>query len=182
MADAGGDGAVNIAAGTRAWQFASGHVASAPGTNGAESAVYVVNETGSLYALNASSGAVLYGPVSLGATGIYGTPTWHGNGPRLYLSSKGGKVYALDPVNGDTAAGWTDPITIGQPSNPVVFNQGLYVGSSDGNLYEYAITSGAQTGVRAVGSTVGDPVVDAYLWRIYAGAADGRIYAFTTPF
>ena len=182
IADAGRVVAVNVADGSWEWEFASGQVGSAPGTNGSESAVYVVNETGSLYALNASNGAVLYGPVSLGSSGIYGTPTWHGNGPRLYLSSKGGKVYALDPATGDTAAGWSGPITIGQPSNPVVFNQGLYVGSSDGNLYEYAITSGAQTGVRAIGSTVGDPVVDAYLWRIYAGAADGRIYAFTTPF
>ena len=182
IADAGRVVAVNVADGSWEWEFASGQVGSAPGTNGSESAVYVVNETGSLYALNASSGAVLYGPVSLGSTGIYGTPTWHGNGPRLYLSSKGGKVYALDPANGDTAAGWSGPITIGQPSNPVVFNQGLYVGSSDGNLYEYAITTGLQTGVRAIGSTVGDPVVDAYLGRIYAGAADGRIYAFTTPF
>lgn len=182
IADAGRVVAVNIANGTRAWQFAVGQVASAPGTNGAESTVYAVNETGSLYVLNASSGAVLYGPISLGSTGIYGTPTWHGNGPRLYLSSKGGKVYALDPATGDTAAGWSGPITIAQPSNPVVFNQGLYVGSSDGNLYEYAITTGLQTGVRAIGSTVGDPVVDAYLGRIYAGAADGRIYAFTTPF
>lgn len=176
--------AVKIADGTMAWQqTAVGDVRSAVSPDGAESTVFVVNQSGQLYALDSSSGVAKSGfPVSVGATGIYGAPMWHGNGPRLYVSSLGDTFYALNPANGGTATGWSSSVSVTGPSNPVVFNQRVYVGSADGNLYEYNINTGAQTGYRAIGSTVGDPVVDAWLSRIYVGAGDGRIYSFSLPF
>ena len=176
--------AVNIANGTLAWQnTAVGDVRSSVSPDGAESTVFAVNQSGQLYALDSSNGTAKSGfPVSVGATGIYGAPMWHGNGPRLYVSSLGDTFYALNPANGGTATGWSSSVSVTGPSNPVVFNQRVYVGSADGNLYEYNINTGAQTGYRAIGSTVGDPVVDAWLSRIYVGAGDGRIYSFSLPF
>ncbi len=182
--DAGRVVAVKIADGTMAWQqTAVGDVRSAVSPDGAEATVFAVNQSGQLYALDSSNGTAKSGfPVSVGATGIYGAPMWHGNGPRLYVSSLGDTFYALNPANGGTATGWSSSVSVTGPSNPVVFNQRVYVGSADGNLYEYNINTGAQTGYRAIGSTVGDPVVDAWLSRIYVGAGDGRIYSFSLPF
>lgn len=176
--------AVNIADGSLEWQnTAVGDVRSAVSPDGAEATVFAVNQSGQLYALDSSNGTAKSGfPVSVGATGIYGAPMWHGNGPRLYVSSLGDTFYALNPANGGTATGWSSSVSVTGPSNPVVFNQRVYVGSADGNLYEYNINTGAQTGYRAIGSTVGDPVVDAWLSRIYVGAGDGRIYSFSLPF
>ena len=176
--------AVNIANGSLAWEnTAVGDVRSAVSPDGSESTVFAVNQSGQLYALDSSNGDVKNGfPVSVGTSGIYGAPTWHGNGPRLYVSSLGDTFYALNPATGGTATGWSSSISVAKPSNPVVFNQRVYVGSADGNLYEYNINDGAQTGSRSIGSTVGDPVVDAVNSLIYVGAADGRIYSFSLPF
>ncbi|MBK8481350.1 MAG: PQQ-binding-like beta-propeller repeat protein [Proteobacteria bacterium] len=73
-------------------------------------------------------------------------------------------------------AGASAPLVLPEPTNRV------YVGSSDGRLYQFNLADGAAQGSRVVGdgsAAVGSPV---HAQRLYVSTTDGRIFRFDVPF
>jgi len=94
--------------------------------------VYVGAGDGSLYALNASNGKLLWKYTTGGP--IVASPIVSLNGI-VYVGSADGKVYALDAKNGELV--WSDNTGASIEVTPVLDNGMLFVCSSDGTIRAY---------------------------------------------
>ncbi|MBP7866929.1 MAG: S8 family serine peptidase [Acidobacteria bacterium] len=152
--------------------------------------LYVGTNDGKVHALNAATGAVLWTYNTGDGTPVknfvclgYTTPT-----QRIYFSTSD-RIYALDENQTSNtvalASGW--PVTdIASPSTPLYLIGGtyLYVGSSNGSLYEINTTTPATRKSVALGSpasAVGSPSFDVTNNLIYVGTAAGIVYAVSIP-
>ena len=106
---------------------------SSPAIDTTNGVVYVGSLNGYLYALKASTGAILW----QGKTGgnIYSSPAL-ANGV-VYVASNDNKIYAFDAKSG--AKLWS--YATGGPtfSSPIMVNGMLYCASTDGNLYAFGL-------------------------------------------
>ena len=141
--------------------------------------LHAVNVAGNLYEIkmDGSSNRVL--PVNIGKTGIYDAPLWVPAGNCLILSSQGDMVYRVN-LSGTAAVAWATPVP--GPSCPIENFGSIYVGSTDGKLYELSLADGHVRATRTIGYTVGDPVVDRFNNRLFVHAGDGYLYSFSIPF
>ncbi len=185
---AGGTGqpslrAIDTRSGTPLWTKNLGNISGSPATSDSGATTYVGTNGGMLYALQTATGAQKW-EINLGSA-VYGTP-WYDSGylyvattNRVYCIGDGGTSAVLNTAWGN-GSGF---ITIASPSQPVVSGSlsKLYVGSSDGNVYEVSMSNGARRPYN-IGYTVGDPSIDIGKFYMYVGAGDGRIYALTVPF
>lgn len=174
--------AVNMYDGTLKWVSSALEIKSSLGqTQDSGKEIVGVTQTGSLYAFNASNGNVASGfPVTVGSSGIYGAPFYVANKDSVIVSSNAGNAIYLVPMSGSSPT-WTQS-SISGPSAPIEYRGLVYVGSTDGKLYQLDIEDGSIVASKNIDtstpSVVGDPVVDAVHSIIYVGASNGRVYAF----
>lgn len=134
------------------WSFSTG--GSIPGSPAvAGGIVYTASEDGTVYALNATTGALVWRYTTGGA--IVSSPAVS-NGLVL-VGSEDGTVYALNAATG--ARTWR--FTTGGPvlSSPAVGNGVVYIGSNDGNVYAFAASTGRVLWNTSVGQVTTAPAL-----------------------
>lgn len=136
---------------------------------------------GDLYAVDPSSGlsSVVAG---VGGSGVNGYVF-----PRFFqdivFASSTGFLHAINTGSGVI---WSEPASA--PSTPlhVPGTDQVYVGTINGLLRMYSASSGGAPIDECVGdcstTQVGSPAYDVLRRMMYAGTADGEVYAFRTPF
>ncbi|HEX5449539.1 MAG TPA: PQQ-binding-like beta-propeller repeat protein [Gaiellaceae bacterium] len=104
--------------------------------NGMQPLVYVATENGSVYALNASTGSVVwkrtfptYETPDCGTYGISSTGVIDRSRGVLYVAAANGKAYALDLATGTTAPGWPVQLPI-DPTTGYVWGALTLVGTT----------------------------------------------------
>jgi outer membrane protein assembly factor BamB len=136
----------------------------------------VSSGAGSLYALSAKTGQVLWGPVAL--TGMFTFPLTFGSG-HVYISPWEGPVTAFSAATG--AQVWSTSVSPGSESDPVV-GGGLVWVEGDGDAYGLNENTGlieTNTGViDGSGETASDPAVKGQ--GLYLSTGCQKQYRFTT--
>jgi glucose dehydrogenase len=136
----------------------------------ANGVVYVGSDDGDLYALNASTGAILWsyttgGPVTSSPAVVNGV---------VYVGSSDRNVYALNASTGAKLWSYTTAAIV--RSSPAVANGVVYVGSDDFNVYALNASTGAKLWSYTTGNTVGSsPAVANGV--VYTGSNDNNVYA-----
>ncbi|HEY7071927.1 MAG TPA: PQQ-binding-like beta-propeller repeat protein [Acidimicrobiales bacterium] len=145
-----------------------------------ETAVYTGTDAGTVYALDAATGAVQWS-VPVGSA-VTGSPALAGGS--LYVPTRTGGLVVLDAATGATL--WTAPTTTPVTVQPAVAGGLVYVGQESGKLWAFdAAGCGAATcrdplwKVRTGAAITGAPAVSQ--GRLYAGTADDRLLAFGLP-
>jgi outer membrane protein assembly factor BamB len=139
----------------------------------ANGVVYVGSDHGTVYALNASTGATLWSYTTGGSS--FGSPAV-ANGV-VYVGSWGdfdSNVYALNASTGAKLWSYT---TGGQlVSSPAVANGVVYIGSGDRNVYALNASTGAKLWSYTTGAGVeSSPAVANGV--VYVGSDDDNLYA-----
>ena len=145
--------------------------------------LYVGTNSSRVHALDPDTGSDLWaapGYTDLGDGPIKGFVAWHASRSELVASTTT-KVTGLDPATG--AINWQ--VSLASPSIPLVpfGNPFVYVGSSDGDLYEIDPTGPSLKSVALGGGTaaIGSPAWDRVNSQVVVGADDGRMYAVLVP-
>jgi hypothetical protein len=144
-----------------------------------------------IYAINPTTGATLATFVSTDGP-VVSYPIVLGDAPPytvVYSGATGVHLLTIDTSRTAPAflSVWTTAIT--DPSAPISVTglSFIFVGSSDGQIHELALGTGADVKDEVVNTgptmgTVGDPSIDEALSRIYVTTTDQRAYAFIIPF
>jgi outer membrane protein assembly factor BamB len=133
------------------------------------STLYVGSHDNDLYALNASTGALVWKTATGGV--IDSTPAISGG--LVYVGSGDGKLYAFNTADGSVA--WTATTGGAIVSSPIVNGGNVYVGSEDGNVYAFDADTGTTVWtVTTLGPVEGSPAV----WggNLYIGSQDNILY------
>jgi len=172
----------------KVWSAALGDIDSAPMVlNGR---LYVGNNSGTIYAIDAASGATIWsyatsdGPVKGYVMPKYTTGTPTTGAPRKLYFSTTTTVWAINDIGSSATSGWS-VTSIAGPSLPLApyRDTHLYVGSTDGRLYQLD-TSGTVTTSVMLGdgsATVGSPALDVTDSVAYVGSESGAVYAIQLP-
>jgi len=166
---------------------------SSPTLTDAGDVLFVGTNLGVLYAINPVTGAQLarFPTAGNGADGaIRGFPAVvNFTSPYQVVFSTTGHVQMVtfNTLTNTFSAATVWQTAITAPSSPLGFAglSTIYVGSSDGRIYELAVSNGAtkqrvcNTGQPGI---VGDVTLDTGLMRVYASTTDQRMYGFTFPF
>ena len=159
--------------------------------------LFVGNDAGTLYAVNTSinsTGAAAAASLATADTQVIGAPIVYGKtSPYTVLISTATKVRAVKYTKGSatfttTGTGtWTTTMTGScTPSAPIGYDglAKVYVGCSDGSVYQLDVTSGTIDGSRSIrtGSTLGDSTMDVVLSVLVFGSSNSRVYAIPFPF
>ena len=151
------------------WEFDTGaEIHSSPTIVG--SFVYVGNDDGSVYALNASNayerwefetnGSVRSSPLVVDGL--------------VFVGSNDNSLYVLDAESGEEV--WTFETGGAVVSSPVVVDKTVYVGSRDGSIYAINAETGRQSWAYETGGQIdGSPVV--VNGTVFIGSHDGTLYA-----
>ncbi len=166
-----------VSNGSLLWRFNTGDkIRSSPAvTNGV---VYQGANDGYVYALNASTGSVIW-QYAAASSGVESSPAIIGGIVYVgYLwDGHNGYVIALNATTGTLI--WRFATNSGIESSPAIVNGIVYIGSFYGFIYALNATNGALIwSYLTGGSTYSSPaIVDRVL---YQGASDGNIYALDT--
>jgi outer membrane protein assembly factor BamB len=131
---------------------------------------YVGSFSGTIYALEASTGARIWSFTTGGA--VWSSPA-AANG-MVYVGSNDFTVYALNAASGDKI--WNFTTGGGVFSSPTVVDNIVYVGSTDNNVYALDTNSGAKIWNFTTNGQIRDSLA-AVNGVVYAGSQDGNIYA-----
>jgi len=150
--------------------------------------VYVGTNSGQVWAWDATSGALLwtYTPSTAdGAVKGFVMPEFTTSLPRKLYFSTTNWVWALTD-NGSSASLTWQQKTVPGPSIPLapVHGTRLYVGSSDGNLYQLDVSTGAKQISVQLGdgtATIGSPALDVVNNMAYVGSESGAVYGVALP-
>ncbi len=163
-----------------------GDIDSSPSLTPAGDFLFVGNNAGTLYAINPTTVTTIDSFTPTPADGaIKGFPiVLSFASPFTIIFSTDTKVHAVSFDGTTFTSLWSTAISA--PSTPLSFT-GLgkvYVGSSDGKIHQLRVSDGVDEAQRIVDptATVSDPSLDVTLSRLYVGATNGRIFAFTFPF
>lgn len=166
-----------------AWPVAIGDTDSAPTLF--NNRLYIGTNAGMVYCLNPLTGATIWS-LNVGDGPIKGfvDPDWMAAGLpyRLFVATST-QVAALTDNGATASVAWTQPIA--SPATPLYTGSALYVGSSDGKLYELRNVNATPTVKSVVLGTgtyaVGSPSYDFGAGVAYVGTDQGKLYAVTVP-
>ncbi|HHQ48505.1 MAG TPA: hypothetical protein ENK19_06430, partial [Acidobacteria bacterium] len=148
--------------------------------------IYVGDNAGTVHAVDPSDGSEIWsyatgdGPVK-----SFVMPEFTASTPRKLYFSTTNAVWALTDNGASASLAWQQT-NIAGPSTPLVpiGDTRLYVGSTDGKLYQLDTASGAiQTSV-VLGdgtATIGSPALDVVNNMAYAGSESGAVYGVQLP-
>jgi len=135
---ANGMAALNALTCATLWSYTAGGTVTYSSPAIVNGVVYFGSDGGSVYALNASNGALLWSYANSGA--VQSSPAVaHGV---VYIGSDDNNLYALNASTGTSL--WIYPTGGSVESSPAVANGVVYVGSDDGNVYAFGLTGGAR--------------------------------------
>lgn len=134
--------------------------------------VYFGGDDGTLYALNGSSGNLIW-KLQGGGSFVYSSPTY-ANGT-IYSGNTDGYVYAVHPATG--ALKWKQKLAVtGIESDAVCVNGTVYVGTNDDYLFALDTANGQTKWSFLTGGNVSaSPTVENGV--VYFGSSDGNLYA-----
>ncbi|GEM_PF-1067543 len=169
---------------TRVWSVPLGDIDGAPVLYSGR--LYVGNNSGTVFAIDPTDGSTLWqyattdGPVK-----GYVTPEATDTVPRKLFFSTTNRVWALTD-NGTSATQAWQQTGVSGPSIPVVPYGGtaLYVGSSDGKLYQLGVADGSVATSVTLGdgsATIGSPALDVINTMAYVGSESGAVYGIALP-
>jgi ELWxxDGT repeat protein len=154
--------------------------------------LYVGTNDGRVHALDAATGSDLWSSpfvldAGAGSDGAVKSYVWPESGTgNLYLSTTN-VVWSLRDVGSSASENWR-LTSIASPSAPLFFAwlNVLYVGSSDGNLYEIPLGGAGVPSPSALligdgSASVGSPSFDVQNFLLYVGTEAGAIYAVSVP-
>ena len=160
----------NVSQLVQAWKTQTGNsIGSVPTV--ANGVVYISSSDGKMYALDASTGHVLWTT----PTGSYylGSGPTVGNG-KVYIGSFDHMLYAFDARTG--AMLWSAPTGDRIGSSPTLVNGVIYIGSDDGKVYAFNASTGANLWTLPTGGSVrSSPAV--FKGVVYVGSDDHLLYA-----
>jgi outer membrane protein assembly factor BamB len=151
--------------------------------------VYVGTNAGVVYCLSASDGSTQWSYNTGTSTPVkaYLFPTYTVTPHKLFFSTSSNLHCISDNGGSSYSVNWTVS-TIPSPSTPMFLfgTSYLYVGSSDGRLYQVNVSTGAHTSVQlSPGVTpapvVGSPAYDYVNGLVYVGTDTGVLYAVDVP-
>jgi outer membrane protein assembly factor BamB len=152
------------------WTYSTGAFGMDSSPAVADGMAFVGSEDGTVYALNASSGALVWSNTT---GGILSSPAVADG--TVYAGSFDGNVYALDEATGNKVWNYTTGNDV-YWSSPAVADGVVFVGSGDNNVYALNASSGALIWNFTTGNHVwSSPAVADGV--IYAGSEDGTVYA-----
>jgi outer membrane protein assembly factor BamB len=156
--------------------------------------IYVGADNGRVWAFDAALGGLAWTSATCGGGSpikSYVLADRQGTQQDLYYAA-GTSLCGLTDLGGSAVAKWTPQITtIPTPSAPILVRIGgipyLYLGSSDGNVYQILVNDPfGPGGIRSVllrsGAIIGAPAFDAFDNMLYLGSDSGVIYAVQAPF
>ena len=137
--------------------------------------VYVCNDSGTLYALGAATGAIRW-HFATGDLG-YCAPAVNADNGDVYVATSRSKVYAFKS-NGSPA--WPHAFSAGptDSASPTVNRAGnlVYVGSSNGTIYALYAVNGHQAWARSIGQGIYQSSPTQFGPFVYVGTNDGYVY------
>ncbi len=138
----------------------------------AQGNVYIGTYSGTMYALDAADGSVVWTYSSYNYID-FGTPAY--DGAAIYYCNLAGSMFALDATDGSLI--WNSGVGDGASSAPAYANGYLYVASFDGNLYTVDSFDGTVVDSDYIGpgSTSSPAVSDGWIW---VEANDGTVAGF----
>ncbi len=137
----------------------------------ADGTVYISTDGGSVYALKATTGRLLW-------TSTIGSPILSSPAVAdgmVYVGSDNDKVYALNAATGSVR--WSQPTGGLVTSSPAVAAGTIYVGSHDDKVYALNAATGGVLWTNTTGGAVesSPAVADG---TVFVGSDDGKLYAF----
>src|SRR5579863_1313337 len=156
------------------WSFTTGgeiYLSSPAVANGV---VYVGSTDFNLYALNSSTGALLWKYAT--ANGVYSSPAV-ANGV-VYFGSQDSNFYALNATTG--ALLWKYTTGSAVLCSPTVANGVVYVGSYDNSLYALNASTGVLLWKYTTGLYIDASSPAVANGVVYVGSVDGSLYALNT--
>lgn len=117
--------------------------ASLPTAMGVRDVLFVGSGSGSLYALDAHSGATLWSRTFSGSVSIAASPAIDPDRTYVYMYGGDGNVHKYRIADGEESigAGWPEPVTL-KPSVEHGASSLAIATTSDGHRYLYAVTNG----------------------------------------
>jgi outer membrane protein assembly factor BamB len=163
---------VNVGSIDQDWSYATGGaLTSSPAVSGGY--VYVGSADDYLYAINATTGALLW-KYKTGASIIDSSPAVVSG--TVYVGSTDDYLYAINATTGVLV--WKFKTGAAIYSSPAVANGQAYIGSTDDSVYAVNISTGVQTWKYATtGAVYSSPVLSDGV--IYVGSNDDYVYAIT---
>ena len=144
----------------------------------ANGAVYIGANDGTVYSLNATTGAKIWNYNTnmevgnqLTTYSVESSPT-DVNGV-VYVGSDNGNVYALNATNGGKL--WSYTADSGFTSCPAIANGVVYIGSDDHDVYALNATNGVSLWCSYTGGISSSPAVANGI--VYVGSMDFNVYA-----
>jgi outer membrane protein assembly factor BamB len=152
------------------WSYTTaGAITSSPAVSGGS--VYFGSADDNLYALNATTGALLW-KYTTGNSIVGSSPAVVSN--TVYVGSTDDYLYAINATTG--ALVWKFKTGAAINSSPAVVGGVVYIGSTDDNVYAVNATTGAQVWKFATGNQVtSSPAVSNGL--VFIGSYDDNLYA-----
>ncbi|NOZ93875.1 MAG: PQQ-binding-like beta-propeller repeat protein [Acidobacteria bacterium] len=169
---------------TKVWSKPYGDIDGAPVLLSGR--LYVGNNAGVVYAVDPANGAEIWDHATGdGAVKGFIWPQYTTSTPRKLYFSTTNTVWALTDDGSSASLTWSTT-AIPAPSIPLAPFGGsaLYVGSSDGRLYQLdAATGGVDTSVTLGdgSATIGSPAMDVVNNMAYVGSESGAVYGVALP-
>ncbi len=177
----------------RLWSRDIGESDGAPSARG--TVVYLGNNAGEVYALDAASGTPLWSVPYATGDGLVKGYAWPLAGTnRLYFSTTG-KVHAVADAGASAVPFWTGgaavagAVSIPNASPPLIFGGRVYVGGGASRLY--SLDAGSASPAAPTSVVLGDPLVPKVIGHptydfvnslVLVGSDQGVIYGVALPF
>jgi len=169
---------------TLLWERALGSIDGAPILY--DGRIYVGTNAGEIHALDGATGADLWPAPFVTADGAvkgFVSPAYSALPRRLILATST-TVWALTDSGASVSQEWQQPGVAG-PSIPLDLESGgIFVGSTDGRLYQLDEATGGVTSSVLLGdgsATIGSPGYDYFNSMAYVGSESGAVFAVTLP-
>ena len=100
--------------------------------------VFALNDSGSLFAFDAVTGATAWTTQMPGQSSFSSSPTASGGYVYIVGAGSGGSLYAVDEQNGTVV--WTKTLVSGDESSPAVTSSGVYASFACDNAYGFPLS------------------------------------------